>query len=147
MHSFSANYSTAGRREALLYRLKKWQYVAYKHVLLHGQNVSAALAVDALDSLPQQRHFRLYWACLNAAYVLEFFLQTLVRRKMLAQSHMLLMNATLMAASSLAALPVLRGVRLELAALSLALNFAHRGHEVANTAVVTAFGVALQRAL
>ena len=144
VHSFSANYATAGAREAVLYRLKKWQYVAYKHVLLHGLNLSAALGAG--DSLPQQRAFRLYWACLNAAYVLEFFLQTLVRRKLLRQSHMLAMNATLMLASSLAALPVLPRVRPELAAASLALNFAHRGHELLNTALVAALGVLLRAA-
>ena len=80
VHSFSANYATSGRREAMLYRLKKWQYVAYKHALLHGLNLSAALATaEHGNSLPQQRFFRLYWQCLNAAYVLEFFMQTRAR--------------------------------------------------------------------
>jgi hypothetical protein len=130
---------------ALSVLLHQWQYVAYKHVLLHGLNLSAALATSAADSLPQERHFRLYWICLNAAYVLEFFMQTLVRRKLLRQAQMLVMNATLMAASSLAALPVLRGVRPELAAASLALNFARRGHDLSNTALVAALGVALHR--
>ena len=172
VHSFSANYATSGPREAGLYRLKKWQYVAYKHALLHGLNLSAALATAERDSLPQQRFFRLYWQCLNAAYVLEFFMQSracpalrtcrrcacfalahaltvslpaVVRRKMLRQSHMLAMNSTLMAASSCAALPVLmRVVRPDLALASLALNFAHRGHEMLNTALVAALGVALR---
>ena len=64
---------------------------------------------------------------------------------MLRQSHMLAMNCTLMAASSCAALPVLlRVVRPELALASLALNFAHRGHEVLNTALVAALGAALR---
>ena len=176
VHSFSANYATSGPREAGLYRLKKWQYVAYKHAPLHGLNLSAALATAERDSLPQQRFFRLYWQCLNAAYVLEFFMQSracpvfaghavaaclaaclaladappvsllaVVRRKMLRQSHMLAMNSTLMAASSCAALPVLlRVVRPDLALASLALNFAHRGHEVLNTALVAALGVALR---
>ena len=168
VHSFSANYVTSGPREAVLYRLKKWQYVAYKHALLHGLNLSAALATAQHDSLPQQCFFRLYWQCLNAAYVLEFFMQSracpnlvvaclprsclrtidvasaVVRRKMLRQSHMLAMNSTLMAASSCAALPVLSIVRPELALASLALNFAHRGHEVLNTALVAALGIALR---
>ena len=63
---------------------------------------------------------------------------------MLRQSRMLAMNSTLMAASSCAALPVLRVVRTELALASLVLNFAHRGHEVLNTALVAAMGVALR---
>ncbi len=94
---------------------------------------------NAAVALPQQRGFRLYWTCLNAAYVLEFFLQTLVRRRVMAQRTMLALNALLMAASTAAALPVLRRVRPEAAAASLALNFARRGREITNTALVAAF--------
>ncbi len=142
VHSFSANYATAPwTRTALLYRLKKYQYVLYKHALLHGLNISAALANPgpaAEVSLPQTRAFRLFWVCLNAAYVLEFFLQTLVKRRVLAQAHMLSMNALLMAASTAAALPVLQLVRPLAAAASLALNFARRGRDLSNTALVAA---------
>jgi hypothetical protein len=151
VNSFSANYATAAQpwgRVALLYRLKKAQYLLYKHALLHGLNVSAALA-DAQsgeDSLPQQRGFRLFWVCLNAAYVLEFFLQTLVKRRLLRQPHMLALNALLMAASTLAALPVLRRVRPEAAAASCALNFARRGRELSNTALVAALAAAVAAA-
>jgi hypothetical protein len=152
VNSFSANYATAAQpwgRVALLYRLKKAQYLLYKHALLHGLNVSAALA-DARsggeDSLPQQRGFRLFWVCLNAAYVLEFFLQTLVKRRLLRQAHMLALNALLMAASTLAALPMLRRVRPEAAAASCALNFARRGRELSNTALVAGLAAAVAAA-
>jgi hypothetical protein len=128
-----------------MYRLKKYQYVLYKHALLHGLNISAALAAAATApengadvSLAQTRAFRLFWVCLNAAYVLEFFLQTLVKRRVLAQGRMLALNALLMAASTAAALPVLRRVRPLAAAASLALNFARRGRELSNTALVAA---------
>ena len=56
----------------LLYRLKKYQYLTYKHCLLHGLNIGVALSGDALARQPA---FRLYWLCINAAYVMEFFLQ------------------------------------------------------------------------
>ena len=89
----------------------------YKHALLHGLNISAALATAAVAaapapapafapkgaaiSLPQTRTFRLFSVRLNAAYVLECFLRTLVKRRMRS------MNALLMAASMAVALPVL----------------------------------------
>lgn len=59
-----------------MYRLKKYQYLLYKHFLLHGLNISVAISGEAIAATPP---FRLYWLSLNAAYVLEFFLQTLVR--------------------------------------------------------------------
>ncbi len=143
VNSFSTNYTTSPTpwsRTALLYRLKKYQYVLYKHALLHGLNVSVALAQPLAGERPlvQSRVFRLYWVCLNAAYVLEFFLQTLVKRAYLRQSRMLALNALLMAASTAAALPVLLRVRADAAALSLALNFVRRGRDVSNTAIVLA---------
>jgi hypothetical protein len=151
VNSFSANYATSAApwgRVALLYRLKKAQYLLYKHALLHGLNVSAALDArgatgDYAAALPQQRFFRLFWLCLNAAYVLEFFLQTLVKRRVLRQRAMLRLNALLMAASTLAALPVLRRVQPVAAVASLALNFARRHREVSNTAAVAALTAAL----
>jgi hypothetical protein len=52
VHSFSANYSKQGQDPwalvAVLYRLKKYQYLLYKHVLLHGLNASVALRGTAL---------------------------------------------------------------------------------------------------
>ena len=70
------------------------RYLLYKHCLLHGLNLSVALELardrprpSAPLSRPiaEQPAFRVYWAALNAAYVMEFFLQTLVRRGLLAQ--------------------------------------------------------------
>ena len=88
-------------------------------------------------ALPRLRTFRLYWLCLNAAYVMEFFLQTLVKRKHLQQRRMLAMNAALMALSSLAAARVVMAhVRPVPALVSLAANFGRRGHELSNTAVL-----------
>ena len=149
VNSFSQNYATAPwSRTALMYRLKKYQYVLYKHALLHGLNVSMALAQPLLAGerpLVQSRAFRLYWVCLNAAYVLEFFLQTLVKRAYLRQSRMLGLNALLMAASTSAALPVLLQVRAHAALLSLALNFARRGRDVSTTAIVLAAVAARSR--
>ena len=40
--------------------------------------------------------FRRYWMCLNAAYVFEFFLQTLVKKGYLPQPTMLRLNLLLM---------------------------------------------------
>jgi hypothetical protein len=64
----------------LRYRVKKAQYIFYKHVLLHGLNISLAMH-GSLDGdqlgIPHAPFFRLYWVLLNAAYVLEFFLQVL----------------------------------------------------------------------
>lgn len=81
VNSFSANYrspSTANTVVGVMYRVKKAQYLLYKHALLHGLNVSVAVAGLKLAGTPP---FQSYWLLLNAAYVMEFFLQTLVRRR------------------------------------------------------------------
>ena len=66
-----------------------------------------------------------------------FTLQTLVKRKHLAQRRMLAMNALLMALCSAAAARVVaRSVPPAVAAASLALNFHRRGHELSNTALL-----------
>lgn len=118
---------------SILYRLKKYQYLLFKHFLLHGLNVS--VAVDSLD-IASQTHFRWYWIALNTAYVMEFFLQTLVKKKYMAQSTMLRLQQLLMFASTLATLPILLQVRVLAASLSLLLNFVHRHHEICNTMLV-----------
>ncbi len=113
VHSFSANYAPGGGGGgdglvALLYRLKKYQYVFYKHFLLHGLNISLALAPllehagvlmrplaapgdlgAAADALAAgSGYFRLYWLGLNTAYTMEFFLQTFVKRGYMTQVRM-----------------------------------------------------------
>ena len=78
---FSDNYSKgqdAWSLISVLYRLKKYQYVTYKHFLLFGLNLTVAVENT---SVTESLYFRLYWICLNAAYVMEFFLQTLVKRR------------------------------------------------------------------
>lgn len=124
----------------LMYRIKKYQYVLYKHGLLHGLNICLAVAPSSLVLAP---HFQQYWVCLNTAYVLEFFLQTLVRRGVLTQRMMIAANVSLMMASSVAAAKVLWDATLPglgplPAVLSTAANFLHRGHDVANTMAVAA---------
>ena len=141
VNSFSANYDAARGGSSpwtlpnVLYRVKKYQYVFYKHALLHGLNVSTCLAARPVR--PASRAFRVYWLSLNAAYTHEFFLQTLVKKKMLRQSAMLALNGLLMAGSSAAAARVLVDhVRWPVAAASWALNLAHRHHDFANTVAV-----------
>lgn len=151
VNSFSANYKTAGVGGKsvvirFLYRMKKWQYLLYKHALLHGLNASLAFArTEPADgggappsALVHAAHFRLYWLCLNTAYVCEFFMQTLVKRGFMSQAWMLALQQLLMSVSTVAALRVLANVWPHVAALSFALNFVRRGHEVSNGALVLA---------
>lgn len=87
-------------------------------------------------------HFRLYWLCLNTAYVCEFFMQTLVKRGHMSQTWMLALQQLLMAVSTVAALRVLGNVWPPLCALSFALNFARRSREVSNGVIVLAAAAA-----
>ena len=144
VNSFSANYtgdSDPWLFVNIMYRIKKYQYVFYKNALLHGLNISACLS--STPPRIQGRRFRAYWLCLNAAYTHEFFLQTLVKRRLLGQGRMLQLNGLLMVGSSLAALEVLRHhVDWRIACLSLFANFANRKHDVANTlCIALAFSV------
>lgn len=115
-----------------------WNSLLYKHALLHGLNATlAATGADLGDGV----RFRAYWLCLNASYVFEFFLQTLVKREHLSQRGMLLLNQWLMLMSTYAAgVVVLTHVCLPLVPLSLAMNLLRRGsaRELANFAVVVA---------
>ena len=140
INSFSANYAKPGKGGSsplirLLYRLKKWQYLLYKHALLHGLNASVAADGGALATTP---YFRSYWLCLNVAYVQEFFMQTLVKRGYMSQRWMLALQQLLMAISTIFALQVLQSVHAFPALLSLALNLLRRGHEVSNGVLVLA---------
>eukprot|EP00808_Paulinella_micropora_P013054 g41756.t1 len=138
VHSFSANYSSSKPHSSqvpfmirLLYRLKKYQYVLYKHFLLHGLNVSVALWKPA--QLSHSLRFRMYWFALNCSYTMEFFLQTLVQKKHMAQSTLLALHKLLMAAATVTALDLIWShVHIGLASLSLLLNFVHRKKELAN---------------
>ena len=131
-HSFRANYvDKPFTWTRLFYRVKKWQFVAYKHVFLHGLNATVC-AFPELDGVARTPAFRRFWVLLNASYVLEFFLQTLVRAKFMRQAHMLVLNALLQVSASCFALPVaLAFVSPHASVLSLALNFAQVGNEPA----------------
>lgn len=130
LNSFRDNYHKHDPKSSLLvrvlYRVKKWQYVFYKFVLLHGLNIAVALMHR---DVAHARDFRAYWALLNTAYVMEFFLQTLVKKGYLAQPVMLALNALLMLSSSCAAICFLftfyfpQPKLLLMAAASCALNF------------------------
>ena len=87
----------------------------------------------------------MFWMGLNCAYVMEFFLQTLVKRKKLKQSYMLGLQNLLMLCSSVAAVPILLHVNIVVAFLSLVLNFCNRKHDVLNGALVIMFGLWMRR--
>lgn len=145
VNHFSDNY-TKGQDVwsliSVLYRIKKYQYVFYKHALLHGLNISLACTGTQIGALP---FFRLYWLSLNTAYVMEFFLQTLVKKKLLAQNNMLCLNQLLMLSSTLPAIQVLwQGVWGWVCVLSLCLNLLRRGHDVANVALTAGAALAWQ---
>ena len=135
-NSFSKNYKsgTFVDLETVMYRVKKYQYVLYKTVLLHGLNVSLAIAPRV--GLADMFQWRMYWLLLNAAYVFEFFLQTLVRRRYIPQWTMLALNQALMVISTVAVIPVVTECVLPSAALvAFVLNFLNRRREVFNVAV------------
>ena len=67
---------------------------------------------------------------------MEFFLQTLVKKKYMKQSHMINMQRLLMFVSTLSALRVLAYIRFIPSFLSLFLNFTRRNHEVTNFVIV-----------
>ena len=120
-----------------MYQVKKWQYVFYKHVILHGLNVSMAFprgeGSPDPNPLPLTSQWRVFWLALNTSYVMEFFLQSIVKRGILSQRRMMMMNGLLMISSSLAAVGAVFGrVRFEAALISLLLNFANRRHDVWN---------------
>mmetsp|Transcript_27100 Transcript_27100/g.39686 ORF Transcript_27100/g.39686 Transcript_27100/m.39686 type:complete len:373 (+) Transcript_27100:129-1247(+) len=126
-----------------MYRFKKWQYVFYKHVILHGLNISVASSHQSYKNddttlpLPLTPQWRIFWLLLNTSYVMEFFLQSLVKRQVLTQKFMMVLNALLMISASIASMEsnVLGQVKVEAAVISLFLNFYNRGHDVLNTMV------------
>mmetsp|Transcript_22309 Transcript_22309/g.36686 ORF Transcript_22309/g.36686 Transcript_22309/m.36686 type:complete len:406 (+) Transcript_22309:107-1324(+) len=122
-----------------MYRFKKWQYVFYKHVILHGLNISIAASHHPTNHnntpLPLTPQWRTFWLLLNTSYVMEFFLQSLVKRRVLTQRYMMILNFLLMISASIASMEsnVLGQVKVEAALISLCLNFWNRGHDVGNT--------------
>jgi hypothetical protein len=141
VHSFSKNYSGVSSQSQhfvirFLYRIKKWQYVFYKHFLLHGLNVS--LVFTPANYVSSSVPFRIYWLLLNASYVFEFFLQTLVKKGHTPQRKMLAMQKVLMAAATAAAAGVLPYVNPWVALSSLCLNFMWRKHDFACVIILMA---------
>lgn len=66
-----------------MYRIKKWQYIFYKHVILHGLNISIAFPRrgfnfknEIIDTdhlpLPLTTEWRIFWIALNTSYVMEY---------------------------------------------------------------------------
>ncbi|KAG7354043.1 hypothetical protein IV203_003399 [Nitzschia inconspicua] len=127
--------------EVIMYRIKKAQYIFYKHCILHGVNLAVVVVVviptsdvTALSSeIPYSFSWRIFWMLLNTSYVMEFFLQSLVKRRLLSHGSMLLLNQGLMTAATLGATVVLKYVPLWMVVVSIGLNFVHRHHDVVNT--------------
>ena len=176
VHSFSHNWKVTPahqrtRQEVLLYQVKKSQYLFYKHVLLHGLNVSMILQSLAFPSsigigmddssainnainanttsmmMTTTTSWRIYWLALNTSYVMEFFLQTLVRRHIVSIATMFGLQQLLMVVSSVAAMLILvqeQMVRPAICVVSLLLNFGNRHHEVVNVLVTAAIFYGLE---
>ena len=130
-----------------MYVVKKTQYLFYKHALLHGLNICVGLWHDN-DSLVTSETFTTYWMLLNTSYVMEFFLQTLVKKRMLSQGLMLVLQCMLMCASGWAVVKMFARVGsgggdwrmilvVSVSGASVVLNFIRRGHEVTNVMAVT----------
>ena len=144
VHSFSNNWTlyqkqkvqssdekvTSEDTEVFLYRIKKGQYLFYKHVILHGVNISLAISLAKHDAIPYSIGWRVFWILLNTSYVMEFFMQSMVKAKIIHQSTMIKMQRFLMLVSSMSASVILQHVHLGVSLLSLALNFANRHHDL-----------------
>ena len=146
VHSFSSNWkynNNSNKKqdiEIILYKIKKWQYIFYKHVILHGINISMILSQYDTNNnistmIPYSTSWRIFWVALNSSYVMEFLLQTLVKRHVLSQRNMMVLQLLLIVSSSIASIDaVLLGiVRWDVAMLSVFLNFVNRGFDVLNT--------------
>ena len=142
INHFSDNYIGTHKIKAThaMYAYKKAQYLAYKHLLFHGMNIYAAVLCDRdmlLSGLALSNGFGQYWMLLNVSYVMEFFLQTLVKRRVISQYYMLFLQAVLMLGATLSVISIDFGARwLLIAGFSLMLNFIHRGHDFLNTLVL-----------
>jgi len=184
VHSFSDNWKEHERRakqrqtregnkgflslkqqneELFLYKIKKWQYVFYKHVILHGLNLFVAVSdhLPPSTSPPYSFSWRVFWLLLNTSYVMEFFLQSLVKRRtIINQSTMLVLQRCLMTYASLGAVVFMIQVDTRgtsdhppgknslslwffLSLASLTLNFTNRYHDVLNTMSIACAALAI----
>ena len=126
INKFSDNYTKIDNTQTtllikILYRIKKYQYIFYKHFLLHGLNISICLSyilnnsntyTHTTISITYTIYFRLYWLLLNTSYVMEFFLQTLVKKKYIKQYYMLILQHILMLSSSIIAINILYYIKM-----------------------------------
>lgn len=162
VHSFSQNWKHHGDERQThgsfewMYKIKKVQYIFYKHVILHGIHIAQATyrsnprGIGDSDSYSSStivlhHSWRLFWILLNTSYVMEFFLNSLVRRHFLSQSSMLLLNRWLMFWASAMAVQVLLRCRVSILVCvgSAALNFVRRHCDVQNTMVMTVISMIL----
>lgn len=147
VHSFSSNWKKTppnhrSDAEALLYMIKKSQYVFYKHFVLHGLNICFALSPS---SLPWTQAWRIFWLHLNVSYVMEFFMQSLVKRKVIQQQEMIWLQRLLITSATLSSfVPIFGTVRIELCLASMLLNFVNRHHDVVNTILVAGVAALMQ---
>ena len=153
--------------EIWLYKIKKGQYIFYKHCILHGVNIAVAVASVSssasvvataktqqqdlsviYDYIPYSKSWRVFWMLLNTSYVMEFFLQTLVKRHIIDQTTMLWLQRLLMTAASFGSVVVVayyfvQPMHMWTVVLSIALNFVHRHHDVSNTLLVGVLATAI----
>lgn len=149
VNKFSDNYNKGQDVFSLisiLYRTKKYQYMFYKHFLLHSLTITLAATSNNNNIIPNFLiigtpafiTFRLYWLCLNTSYVMEFFLQTLVKKNYMSQSTLIKLQLILMLVSTIVAVQVLVAhCDFKLGLLSLILNLVNRKREMMNIAIVT----------
>lgn len=150
VHSFSQNWKQSKDKsqfstENILYMIKKSQYLFYKHFVFHGMNLTACVSPARVSTTSEA--WRLFWICLHTSYVMEFFLQSLVKRRVISQATMISMNRLLMAVSSFAAIKAIALVMIwYLGMMSLSLNIINRHHDFVNTALLGVIGLgAVQR--
>jgi len=141
INKFSDNYTKLDPKSTelvrFLYRLKKYQYVLYKNLLLHGLNISLVLSgVRIVD----EQYFRFYWISLNTSYVMEFFTQTLVKRSYMRQQTLLILTQILMLEATSVAVFVLWNVNLSFGIASIVLNFVNRKHDFTNSLLLFGLG-------
>ena len=149
IHPFSDNYIKKDPKSTtivrIMYRIKKYQYMFYKHALLHGLNTTVAFNGYCFQDTCI---FRLYWLLLNAAYVFEFFLQTLVKKDHMSQITMLILQTLLMLACSIVAIAVLSKVSLTVSFISLLLNLmARKRGDFLNTLTLISLCFLFEKAL
>ena len=142
VNRFSDNYTKIDPKSTdwirLLYRMKKWQYVFLKHFLQFGLNLSIAImATNYRPHMIYSLEFRWFWMFLNTSFVMEFFLQTMVKKGYLQQKMMLELNFLLMICSSITAVFLMHKFVFWQAGLaSLVLNFVNRKHDTLNMGIM-----------